>query len=254
MSSLTDGTKFNANSTYFVSSTGSSVAGVLSLNGQSGTLNITSTDSSITATGSPGTVALSTTGNALAPSTVSATGAISGATTLNIAGATILSGATTLSGAVSCASTLATTGLASLNGGATISAPFNTPSFGYAVALSTAQTQSVTWDGQSTLILSLSASNQTVGGAVVNIGVPTDFNSNTRYAGRTIAKVFINCANASAVYTWNLVRNGITTQIYQHATGDGNAPNYLEIQATSQGFATFYNIGVAFGCAPITIG
>jgi hypothetical protein len=87
-----------------VSSTGSSVAGVLSLNGQSGTLNITSPDSSITAAGSAGTVALSTTGNALAPSTVSATGVISSATNINATGSMSAGTTITATGAISGAS------------------------------------------------------------------------------------------------------------------------------------------------------
>jgi hypothetical protein len=102
MSSLTDGTKFNSSSTYFVSSTGTSLAGVLSLNGVSGVVNITSPDTSITATGSPGTVALSTTGNALAPSTVTASGNISSATNITATGVVsgaIVSASGTVSGA-----------------------------------------------------------------------------------------------------------------------------------------------------------
>lgn len=229
MSGITDSSKFNENSTYFIPYSGSNVAGVLSLNGESGAVSITSSDNSVNVTASPATVNVSTTGKAQNPSTVTASGAVICQTTLNV------------------------TGLASLNGGASISAPFTTPSQGQAITLTTAQTQDVTWDGQRTLVLSLPVTNQTVGGAVVNIVVPTDFNSNAAYAGRLIANVYINGSNGAATYTWNLVRGTATTQLFVHTTGDGNDPNTLLVQALTQGLATYSNYSVAYGNQPITV-
>ena len=244
--SLTESATFNDTSSYYVSKTGTSVAGVLSLNNLSGVLNLASSDSSITVAPSPGSIQLTTTGNPLAPSTITASGAVSCGTTLGV------SGVSTLAGAVSCSSTLSTAGLASFNGGATVSAPFLTPSPNEALTISNAlQTTTINWDGQRNLICSLPATNQTVGGAVVNITIPDDFNTNPTYAGRQIAKIFISGANGAANYTWNLVRAGQTTLLYSAGTGDGNAPNILEVQCLTIGVVTVAGYGVAVpSCAP----
>ena len=230
MSGITDSSKFNENSTYFIPFSGATTAGVLSLNGQAGTVSVTSSDNSVGVVASPATVNLSTAGKAIAPTSVAATGAITGASTLTM------------------------TGLATFNGGATIVAPFITPSRGQAITLTTAQSQSVTWDGQKTLILSLPVTNQTSGGAVVNIVVPSDFVSSANYAGRQIANILINASNAEATYTWNLVRGTTTTQLFQHTTGTGNAPNTILVQSLTQGLVAYSNFAVAYGNQPVTVG
>lgn len=66
--------------TFYVRVGSPAVAGVASVQGISGLVGVSSTDSSITVGASGQNVVLTTTGNALAPSTVSASGAISGAT------------------------------------------------------------------------------------------------------------------------------------------------------------------------------
>ena len=114
--SLTESATFNDTSSYYVSKTGTSTAGVLSLNGQSGVLNLASSDNSITIAGSPATVQLTTTGNALAPSTLTASGAVSGST-VSASGA--VSGASVVaSGAVSGATVSAS---GAVSGGSIIS-------------------------------------------------------------------------------------------------------------------------------------
>jgi hypothetical protein len=111
MSGITSQSNFNEASPYFISTTGTSVAGVLSLKGQAGVLNIVSTDNSITSAGSPGSINLSTTGNPLAPSTIVASGAISGAS-VSTAGA-VSAGSVASSGAITAPSVALTGSLTS---------------------------------------------------------------------------------------------------------------------------------------------
>jgi hypothetical protein len=73
--------------TFYVRQGAPQVAGVASVQGVSGAVGITSSDSSITVAVAGQNVNLTTTGNALAPSTVSASGAITSATTITATGA-----------------------------------------------------------------------------------------------------------------------------------------------------------------------
>jgi len=113
--SLTESATFNDTSSYYVSKTGSSVAGVLSLQGLSGVVALASSDSSITATASPGVIQLTTTGNALAPSTLTASGAVSGASVSTVGA--VSAGTINATGSVNGASVSATGAIA----GATVS-------------------------------------------------------------------------------------------------------------------------------------
>jgi hypothetical protein len=73
--------------TFYVRQSAPNVSGVSSVQGIAGAVGITSSDSSITVSVAGQNVNLATTGNALAPSTVSASGAITTGTTITATGA-----------------------------------------------------------------------------------------------------------------------------------------------------------------------
>jgi len=107
MSGISDSAKFNDDSSYYFPANGNTVLGVSSLNSKAGGLTISSADNSLGVTsGGTSIIDVSTANKAQAPSTVTATGAISGAS-LSTVGA--VSGATvTASGAVTGSSVTAT--------------------------------------------------------------------------------------------------------------------------------------------------
>lgn len=81
MSGITDSAKFNSASSYYFPGNGNTVVGVTSLNNKSGSLSITSADNSlVVSTATPNVIDLSTTGTVQNVASLSAGGAVTGAT------------------------------------------------------------------------------------------------------------------------------------------------------------------------------
>jgi hypothetical protein len=86
MSGISDSAKFNATSSYYYPSDANTAAGVISLNGLAGVLSVSSPDNSLSVVAAGPLINVSTTGQAQAPSTVAATGAITSASTITSTG------------------------------------------------------------------------------------------------------------------------------------------------------------------------
>ena len=165
MASITDSCKFNDTSDYFIPSTRSTISGVLSLNGLSGEITITSPDASVGVTASPALISLSTAGTAQAPASVTASGAIAGATLAS-------SGNATIGGALSVA------GISTLTGALGVSGIIRSGTGTVAAAIPNATTQPLT--ALNTLLATLNTRNYflfvSFGGTITPVnpsGLPT---------------------------------------------------------------------------------
>lgn len=82
MSGISDSAKFNATSSYYFPSDANTASGVISLNGLAGVVSVSSPDNSLSVAAAGPLINVSTTGQAQAPSTVAATGAVSSTVSL----------------------------------------------------------------------------------------------------------------------------------------------------------------------------
>jgi hypothetical protein len=208
--SLTESATFNDTSSYYVSKTGTSIAGVLSLQGQSGALNLASSDSSITIAGSPGVVQLTTTGNALAPSSITASAGVSGASFTTV-------------GAVNCGSVVASgnVGSATVSASGAITGASLTTSGAVSVGSAFSALQNPLWGS------SAYCGSENIAGAIPDATTIQLTALNTLLASspfRNVSRqVFVSClatpATAYANGTLN-VAYGVSIPAFQSGTGN----------------------------------
>jgi len=216
----------------YVPNTGNQIAGVLSLNGQSGLVSITSSDNALAVSGAGGAVDLRTTGQAIPCASLTASGAVS-------AGSVVSSGAVSGTTATFSGKVLATSG-----GLATASTPTSSLGFLTSGAIALAPVP----NGQDCVITALQALINCPAPGVFDVAV---WNTQTVGAGISPTAQFTVVApgtNGSAGATGYAVSNIVNTAGFTVTLTGATAPfgsAVLHIQ-NSNGSATYSDLFYSF--------